>query len=293
MAKNESQFQNLETILEDHVYIIKINRPKVYNAIDVPTYNEIAAALEFASQSEQVHVTILTGNGKYYSSGNDLRQFMTDGDPEELAKQGAQVLTKFVENFINFPKILIACVNGPAIGIAVTTLALCDVVYASESATFHTPFSVLGQSPEGTSSILFPSIMGITKANEMLLFGKKLSAVEAQRCGFVSEIFSETKLLPSVIKIAKTIAEYPISVLMKSKKLIREPIRDNLLATNKREIELLSKLWVSPETLEAVVKFMANKKKGSKSETIENLDPNKLSSESSEIINILLIVNKN
>jgi len=264
MAKNESKFQNLETILEDHVYIIKLNRPKVYNAIDVTTYNEIAAALEFASQSEQVHVAILTGNGKYYSSGNDLRQFMTDGDPEELAKQGAEVLTKFVENFINFTKILLACVNGPAIGIAATTLALCDVVYASESATFHTPFSALGQSPEGTSSFLFPRIMGISKANEVLLLGKKLSALEAQRCGLVSEIFNEATLLPSVIKIAKAIAENPLSVLMKSKKLVREPFLDNLVATNKREIELLTKLWVSPETLEAVAKFMMNKKKDQK-----------------------------
>ena len=70
---------------------------------------------------------------------------------------------KFVAHFIDFPKPLIAAVNGPAVGISVTIMCLFDMVYASDKATFHTPFMELGQSPEGCSSFMFPRIMGPAK----------------------------------------------------------------------------------------------------------------------------------
>ncbi len=70
---------------------------------------------------------------------------------------------KYTNAYIEFSKPLIAAVNGPAIGVAVTVLGLCDLVYASDSASFHTPFMTLGQSPEGCSSLVFPRIMGYAK----------------------------------------------------------------------------------------------------------------------------------
>ncbi|KAJ7338497.1 hypothetical protein JRQ81_012396, partial [Phrynocephalus forsythii] len=85
----------------------------------------------------------------------------------------------FVSHFIEFPKPLVAVVNGPAIGISVTLLGLFDIVYASDKATFQTAFSQLGLTPEGCSAYTFPKIMGPAKANEMLIFNSKITANQA------------------------------------------------------------------------------------------------------------------
>ena len=81
---------------------------------------------------------------------------MSDGDPAEAAESGGRLFERFVRAFIDFPKVLVAVVNGPAIGVACTVLALFDVVYASEEATFSTPFAKVGQTPEGCSTYTFP-----------------------------------------------------------------------------------------------------------------------------------------
>jgi peroxisomal 3,2-trans-enoyl-CoA isomerase len=122
---------------------------------------------------------------EFYSSGNDLKNF-TDAlasggegaDLAAMARGSCATLVRFVDAFIDFPKALIAAVNGPAHGVAVTTALLADLLYTNEQATFTTPFTKLGQNPEGCSSILFPAILG-QRANRMLLLGETLTAQES------------------------------------------------------------------------------------------------------------------
>lgn len=114
-----------------------------------------------------------------------------------------------MDRFIDFPKPLIAVVNGPAVGISVTLLGLFDVVYASDRATFHTPFSHLGQSPEGCSSYIFPKMMGPSKAAEMLIFGKKLTAREALAQGLVTAVFPDDTFQKEVWARLKAYAKLP------------------------------------------------------------------------------------
>ncbi|KAA0193256.1 Crotonase domain containing protein [Fasciolopsis buskii] len=146
-----------------------------------------------ASNNPEVKLVAVTGVGDYFSSGNDLTSFtkpLQSGTPIlQVAQEGRAILRKFVAAFIDCTKPLVALVNGPAVGISVTTLGLYDLVLAADQATFHIPLVSLGQTPEGCSSYTFPQIMGPLRAHDMLMFNRKLTAHEALDWGLVNRIF--------------------------------------------------------------------------------------------------------
>ena len=150
--------------------------------------------------------------------------------------------------------------NGPAIGIAVTILGLFDIVYASNTATFHTPFSSLGQSPEGLSSLTFIQKMGLSKANEVLLLGKQLNAMEAEKCNLVSEVWNVDGFRDKLMATAYKMAKYPTNGLMEVKALIRSQYKDIWAETMKREVDLLTQRWQSKECHDAVMQFFMRKR---------------------------------
>lgn len=255
-------FQTLLVSTEDNITTIRLNRPDKKNAITVEMYDELIEALDLAGKDDSV-ITVMTGNGDYYCSGNDLNNFtkIPEGGVEKIAKDSGELLRRYVKAYIDFPKPLIAVINGPAVGISVTLLGLFDVVYATEKATFHTPFSQLGQSPEGCSSYLFPKIMGTAKASEVLLFNKKLSATQACELGLVSEVFPESSFQSEVWSRLKTYAKLPKNSLALSKQLIRGVDKEQLHAVNDAEVERLMERWLSDECMQAIMSFFQAKSK--------------------------------
>ncbi|NWH82265.1 ECI2 isomerase, partial [Piaya cayana] len=264
-SPHEGRHGGYDTILvttKNNITKIMFNRPDKKNAISRKMYGEIIKALEEAGKDDSA-IAVITGNGDYYSSGNDLNNFTSGlaGAVEKMAKDGAALLKEFVDHFIDFPKPLIAVVNGPAVGIAVTLLGLCDVVYASDRATFHTPFSQLGQSPEGCSSYLFPKIMGLAKASEVLLFNKKLTAAEACAQGLVTEVFPDMTFQKEVWKRLEAYASNPKNSLAVTKQLLRSMEKEKLHAVNSKECEVLMERWLSEECLNAISTFLTQRSK--------------------------------
>ncbi|XP_008400378.1 enoyl-CoA delta isomerase 2 isoform X1 [Poecilia reticulata] len=255
-------YETLLVSTDDDITTIKLNRPAKKNAITPEMYNEIIAALEQAAKDES-KFAVFTGAGDFYCSGNDLSTFtkVPEGGVQEMARQGAELLRKYVRAYIDFPKPLVAVVNGPAVGIAVTVLGLCDLIYATERATFHTPFTQLGQSAEGCSSYTFPRIMGPNKASEMLLFNKKLSARQACELGLVTEVFPDSSFQSEVWTRLKAYARLPPQTLALSKQLVRSVEKERLYAVNDAEVERLMERWTSEECFSAVMSFFQAKAK--------------------------------
>lgn len=130
----EHKYKELTVDESNGILTVTFNRPKRKNAMNPDLYIDFLAVLREARISETIRVVILTGAGDYYSSGNDLSNFMTVdmGDSEavqKLMKDSKRMLEELIEELISNPKILIALVNGPAIGVGCTHLALCDFVY--------------------------------------------------------------------------------------------------------------------------------------------------------------------
>ncbi|XP_029935070.1 enoyl-CoA delta isomerase 2 isoform X1 [Myripristis murdjan] len=261
-AGSGSAYETLLVSTEDDITTIKMNRPTKYNAITTEMYSEIIRALEQAAKDQSV-LTVFTGAGDYYCSGNDLTNFtrIPEGGIQQMARDGGELLRKYIKAYIDFPKPLVAVVNGPAVGVSVTVLGLFDLVYATERATFHTPFSLLGQSPEGCSSYTFPKMMGVAKASEVLLFNQKLTAAQACQQGLVTEVFPDSSFQAEVWTRLKAYAKLPPNSLALSKQLIRSVERQKLHEVNDAEVERLVERWLSDECMNAVMGFFQSKAK--------------------------------
>ncbi|XP_071823485.1 enoyl-CoA delta isomerase 2-like isoform X1 [Apostichopus japonicus] len=261
-----SQYNCLIYNVNEGVATVTLNRHRKKNALNKEMWTELILALRSASRDDRVVVCVLTGSGDYFSSGNDLNNFI------EASKRGSDaanymtfenvpLVKLLVDILIDFPKQLIAAVNGPAIGIAVTSLGLMDVVYASDTATFLTPFTSLGQCAEACSSYTFPKIMGPSKAYEVLFFGRKLSAQDAKDCNLISEVFPEDSFQREVQTRALKFAALPRKTLQAAKKLCRDGERDHLRGALKRESDVLAVLTSSDECRDAIKNFFVRKSK--------------------------------
>eukprot|EP01127_Copromyxa_protea_P006951 TRINITY_DN16886_c0_g1_i1.p1 TRINITY_DN16886_c0_g1~~TRINITY_DN16886_c0_g1_i1.p1 ORF type:complete len:291 (-),score=67.49 TRINITY_DN16886_c0_g1_i1:71-898(-) len=253
-----------------HLGIIQFSRPEKLNSFVSEQYVELAASLKELDADPEVTALVLTGSGRFYSSGHDL-----GGQAKMMMKAKASgqdlraILTKsikeqasaVVETLLDLKKPIICGINGPAVGFSVTSMALCDIVYAADNATFVTPFMKLGFCAEGCSSVIFPAVMGPSKANEMLLMGKTMTAAELERCGLISGVFPAASFHEELLKKAEILASYPPNALQQTKALTRD--KEMLLAVNEKELALLVDRFLSPESISAVMAFMqqqSNKK---------------------------------
>ena len=200
----------------DHVTTLTINRPDKKNAITQAMYGQMADAVNAYAIEDKARAFVFTGAGDMFTAGNDLQDFSTADRSEEEPH-----VTRFLKAILACPKPLIVAVNGPAIGVGLTMLLHCDLVYAGESATFNAPFVKLGLVPEAGSSILLPEAVGMAVANDILLGGRILTAEEAVRFGLAARVIPDAELAETVHRIALGVAAAAPTAMRKSKHLIR------------------------------------------------------------------------
>ncbi|GAB1866865.1 Peroxisomal 3,2-trans-enoyl-CoA isomerase [Camponotus japonicus] len=246
------------TTLNNGIQKVVLNKPAKKNAISIPMYKELTILLNESANNNKVLIFALTANGDFFSSGNDMSTMM-DVTPAIIENANSTV-KDFIDAVIMYPKLLIAVVNGPAIGIASTILGLFDLVYASNKAYFHTPFSSLGLVAEGCSTYTFPKLFGHSKAGDMLYLGYKMNAKEAEKYGLVSKVYNHDSLeevWDDLNKISKLSSES----ILATKRLVSKWNREILLKVNAEEIKELKKRFESPDLIERIVNFLSRKSK--------------------------------
>jgi len=216
---------HIEDHREAYIQTIRLNRADKKNALSPEMYLALAEALKSAQTDRNVRVTLLTGSGDSFTAGNDLGDFViTSNAPkgEKSLTQGPAPFPTFLSALMAAQKPVIAAVNGMAIGIGVTMLMHCDLVYAADTARFGMPFVNLGAVPEAGSSLLIPNMIGRMRAMELFLLGEQFNAHRAQELGFVNGIFPASQLMPEVMAIAARLAAKAPSALRETKRLVRE-----------------------------------------------------------------------
>ena len=272
----------LQTITIDRLspaaVLFSYNQPKISNAFTIQQYIDLRDALIWARDDpditvivQYVHPNILvetksqgshshrSGKGKHYCAGKVLTPPSAGGPTIE---QEIEAGGKLGEVLQSFPKILIAAVHGAAIGWGCTQLTNFDLVYASPSAFFQTPFTQLGFTPEGGSSYTFPRLMGRQHANRFLVASERVSAEEAYVSGLVTKVLPEEAFLEQVCEIAKRIGVFGKEGLRVTKDLVKEGMdRRGGEGVREREAVALKKALNSEETRRRMAEFVWRSKK--------------------------------
>ncbi|MDR5858824.1 enoyl-CoA hydratase [Halomonas eurihalina] len=235
--------------LSEGVLELTLNRPERRNALSADMYTELACQLQFASQDQEVRVVLLTGAGEAFTAGSDIDGFETSAKDRDTAPARA-----FIEALIDCEKPIVAAVNGVAVGIGVTLLLHCDLVYSADCARFRLPFVNLGLVPEAGSSLLLPRLMGFHRATELLLMGDWFEAHQAERFGLVGEVFDTVALMSQVRARARHLAAQPSEAVWQTRRLLRTH-RTELRECVEHELATFNRLLDSVDAREARLAF--------------------------------------
>jgi enoyl-CoA hydratase/carnithine racemase len=236
--------------LDGGVLVVTLNRPERKNAFDETMWREARDALAEAQESDAVRAVVVTGAGDAFSAGQDLGQMAAppgDGPPG---------FPSFMDRLTGFDKPLLAAVNGVGVGIGLTMLLHCDVVWMAEGARLRAPFVPLGVVPEAASSYLLPLQLGHQRAAEMLYTAEWIDAARAVELGLATRVLPRDRLLPELRELAAKIAAQPLGSLRWTKRLLLEIRRDGIAAARACEDAAFAVRVGSPENQEALRAFL-------------------------------------
>jgi len=248
----------MDDVVTEHagsILRIQLNRPKRRNAMTSAMYVALAGILNEAATDENTRVVLWHGAGESFCAGNDIEDFLKN-PPGPGESPQAQLMKALIE----FDKPLIAAVQGAAIGGGTTMLLHCDFVYAGESAKFQMPFINLALVPEFGSSSIAPARIGHLRAAELILLGSPYDARRALELGLVTQVVPDQDLLSIATATALKLAAKPAGALQASKRLMKQPFREQIKAAMKAENEEFSALVRSEDAKEALTAFLEKRK---------------------------------
>ncbi|MBN9663846.1 MAG: enoyl-CoA hydratase/isomerase family protein [Acidobacteria bacterium] len=235
---------------EDGVLEITFARPDKKNALSNAMYDAARVALEDAQTDRAIRVVLFSAEGSAFTAGNDMGEFanFASGQAGEL-----QALP-FIQALAQAEKPVVAAVPGLAVGVGMTMLLHCDLVYVAETAKLSAPFVNLGLVPEAASSLLLPARIGHVRAFAVFALGESISGVEAVILGLANKILPQDQVLPAARAAAQALARKPAGSLVSTKKMMRDAAA--LLARIDQENAVFAERLKSEEAREALRAFL-------------------------------------
>ena len=238
------------------VRTVRMNRPEKKNALTLPMYDAMAAAIESAAENPTLRCLMIAGAPTVFCAGNDIGDFLQMA--MGTGALGLPIL-HFLYALARCELPLVAAVRGNAVGVGTTMLMHCDHVVAADNARFSTPFVGLGLVPEAASSLLAPKLMGQRRAFSLLVMGRPLGADEAKAAGLVNTVVASDAVEAEAMKAAREISALPPQGVLASRQLMRGA-PDEIIARIDAEADLFKTRLKSAEARAAFEAFMTRKK---------------------------------
>jgi enoyl-CoA hydratase/carnithine racemase len=242
----------------DRVRLLTFNRPDRANAFNEELYHASADALVAAETDDDVAVVVFTGAGKAFCAGTDLLEMAETVDRGVDAGSGGEGVSRngfpaFVDALQEFPKPLVAAVNGAAVGLGFTMLAHCDLVLVSDKARLLAPFTNMGVAPEAASSYLLPRRMGRQRASLSLFTSDWISAEDAVATGLAVQQCAPEALVHETMALATRIASKSLPSLMATKRLLLDAEREGIARARTLENQAFAELLALPNAKDGVL----------------------------------------
>lgn len=248
------QYHTLLVAIEDGVATLRMNRPDTMNAFEQQLRVDLLECLDRLVEDDRVRVLILTGTGKAFSAGGDLRE-LGDGMTFAEAKEYMEDVSRAIPALWHLSKPIIAAVNGAAFGAGFSIAMACDVVVACEEATFSLAFVKVGLVPDLCATYFLPRLIGLQRTKELVFTGKILRARDLLDMGVINAVVPEEELETYVSNLARGIAQGPPLALASAKKLLNRSLDLDLGEALRSENEMQALCLDSEDHREGVAAF--------------------------------------
>jgi 2-(1,2-epoxy-1,2-dihydrophenyl)acetyl-CoA isomerase len=255
-----SGFETVNLEIADGVAKIELNRPETLNAWNLQLGLDLRAAVERAGDDTSVRAVMITGAGRGFSSGADLREereptYGEDSAPDFSARL-REIYHPVLIGIREMPKPVVGAVNGPAVGIGCSLALACDLIVASESAYFLLAFINIGLVPDGGSSLLVPERIGLARAAEMAMLGERIGAKQALEWGLVNRVTADDEFEGAVDELAARLAAGPTAAYAGAKRQFNEWLFARMDAQLDLEASIQQQAAASGDFLEGVQAFL-------------------------------------
>lgn len=248
---------------ENKIATLTMNNPKMGNCVDMDSYTALEAAFADAAKDDEIAVIVLTGAGKHFSAGGNIKYFLGRVDREEgLTTEEMSFTSKVAFQIRKIPKPVIAMVNGCAYGAGCALSLACDFRFVAPSTSFSTAFIGLGLPGDSGGTYFLGKMLGAARATELMMSGRPVSGEEAVRIGLATQLAEEGNLEETTYKYAKRLANGPLKAYAQQKELINEFLYDcdKWEAYIQKEAETMADASCTADFREAVHAFLEKRR---------------------------------
>jgi 2-(1,2-epoxy-1,2-dihydrophenyl)acetyl-CoA isomerase len=254
-------FKHIKFDKQGAIARLEFNRPDAANGLDALMSSELNQAAQLCTNDPELKAVVLCASGRFFCAGGDIKEMLSHGDAiGDAVKSLADDLHSAISTLSRMQAALIVAVNGVAAGAGFSLALIGDIVLAAESASFTMAYTRAGLCPDGSSSYFLPRLVGLRRAQELMLTNRTLSAVEACDLGLVTRVVADDELQLQAQRVATELAASARLSTAYVKKLLLASSGNDLETQMELEGQLVSQCAASPDGREGIQAFVDKRK---------------------------------